>query len=207
MKELLSLEYYQNSDIISVARDLIGKLIVTEIDDMITSGIIVETEAYKAPEDKASHAYNNRMTPRTKTMFEVGGTSYVYLIYGFHHLFNIVTGPPGLAHAVLVRAVEPVEGIDIMIKRRKKIAADYDITNGPGKWTSAMGITTKHNDLKLFEPESCIKIYDTGIIYASEEIFSSPRVGIPYAQDFIDKPWNYDRFNNQGNDRDDQQMN
>lgn len=196
MKELLSSGYYQNSDVISLARDMIGKLIVTEIDDITTSGIIVETEAYKAPEDKASHAYDNKMTSRTKTMFEAGGTSYIYLIYGFHHLFNIVTGPQGLAHAVLIRAVEPVEGIDIMIKRRKMLTANSELTNGPGKWTSAMGITTKYNGLKLFEPESSIKIYDTGSVFLSEDIISSSRVGIPYAQDYIDKPW---RFRLKGN--------
>lgn len=175
---------------------MIGKLIVTEIDDITTSGIIVETEAYKAPEDKASHAYDNKMTSRTKTMFEAGGTSYIYLIYGFHHLFNIVTGPQGLAHAVLIRAVEPVEGIDIMIKRRKMLTANSELTNGPGKWTCAMGITTKYNGLKLFEPESSIKIYDTGSVFLSEDIISSSRVGIPYAQDYIDKPW---RFRLKGN--------
>jgi DNA-3-methyladenine glycosylase len=196
MKELLSSGYYQNSDVISLTRDMIGKLIVTEIDDITTSGIIVETEAYKAPEDKASHAYDNRMTSRTKTMFEAGGTSYIYLIYGFHHLFNIVTGPQGLAHAVLIRAVEPVEGIDIMIKRRKMLTANSELTNGPGKWTCAMGITTKYNGLKLFEPESSIKIYDTGSVFLSEDIISSSRVGIPYAQDYIDKPW---RFRLKGN--------
>lgn len=196
MKELLSSGYYQNSDVIFLARDMIGKLIVTEIDDITTSGIIVETEAYKAPEDKASHAYDNRMTSRTKTMFEAGGTSYIYLIYGFHHLFNIVTGPQGLAHAVLIRAVEPVEGIDIMIKRRKMLTANSELTNGPGKWTCAMGITTKYNGLKLFEPESSIKIYDTGSVFLSEDIISSSRVGIPYAQDYIDKPW---RFRLKGN--------
>ena len=197
MKELLSSDYYLNSDVISVAKNLIGKIIVSEIDGLFTSGIIVETEAYMAPEDKASHAYNNRMTSRTRTMFENGGLSYIYLVYGIHHLFNIVTGPQGLAHAILVRAVEPVEGIDIMEKRRKTPATDFNLTNGPGKWTSAMGITTNYNGVKLFETDSDIRIYDNGLIYTSEEIICSPRVGIPYAQDFIDKPW---RFRLKGNE-------
>lgn len=196
MKELLPIEFYLKSDVVSLARDLIGKLIVSEIEGAMTSGIIVETEAYKAPEDKASHAYNNKLTSRTMTMFEEGGISYIYLVYGFHHLFNVVTGSEGTAHAILVRAIQPVENIELMMSRRSSDSLSYNLTNGPGKWTEAMGINRGLNGVKLYMPDSPIKIYRTENIYTEKEIISSPRVGIPYAEDYIDKPW---RFRLKGN--------
>ncbi|MBK7094151.1 MAG: DNA-3-methyladenine glycosylase [Saprospiraceae bacterium] len=196
MKELLPLEFYLKSDVVSLARDLIGKLIVSDIEGAKTSGIIVETEAYKAPEDKASHAYNNKLTSRTRTMFEDGGISYIYLVYGFHHLFNVVTGPEGTAHAILVRAIQPVENIELMMIRRRAGFLSYNLTNGPGKWTEAMGINRGLNGVRLYMPDSPIQIYRTENIYTEKEIISSPRIGIPYAQDFIDKPW---RFRLKGN--------
>lgn len=189
MKIHLPQEYYSGNDALPIAVDLIGKLIVYGEKNTYTSGIIVETEAYLAPNDKASHAYNNRMTTRTKTMFEPGGTAYIYLVYGMNHLFNVVTGPAGLPHAILIRAVEPVDGIDIMMQRRKKKGSN--LTNGPGKWTSAMGITIKNNGLRLYEHDSYIKIYDVGNKYSSADIISSPRVGIHYAGEFVEKPWRF----------------
>ena len=182
---------------ISVAKDLIGKLLVSIINGIEITGIIVETEAYKAPEDKASHAYNNKLTSRTKTMFEEGGIAYIYLVYGFHHMFNVVTGAEGTAHAVLIRAVQPLKNIDIVIKRRNMDNETGNLTNGPGKWTKAFGISTILNGVKLYQPDSCIRIYDIGNAYGDNEILSSPRVGIDYAQDFIDKPW---RFRLKGSD-------
>lgn len=187
--ELLSEKYFQNQDVLFLAKDLLGKLIVSEIDNQIASGIIVETEAYKGPDDKASHAYNNRLTNRTKTMFETGGLAYIYLNYGIHHLFNVVTGYEGLPHAVLVRAIEPVDGIDIMLKRRNKSDLSPALTNGPGKWTQALGITTHLNGIKLYNEKSKIRIYD--VENDINEIIESPRVGIDYAEEYIRMPWRY----------------
>jgi DNA-3-methyladenine glycosylase len=196
MKELLPVEYYLNPDVIEVAIDLVGKFIVSEIEGKMTSGIIVETEAYKAPEDKASHAYKNKLTSRTKTMFEEGGTAYIYLVYGFHHLFNVVTGPKGTAHAILIRAIQPVDNIELMMKRRDSDSLTNNLSNGPGKWTEAMGITKDFNEIKLYKPDSPIRIYNTGNFYPENEILISPRVGIPYAEEYIEKPW---RFRLKGN--------
>ena len=97
-------EFYQTTDVVQIARDLLGKVLVTHFDGQYTAGRITETEAYRAPDDRACHAWNNRLTPRTRVMFEPGGTAYVYLCYGIHHLFNVVTAPAVMAHAVLIRA-------------------------------------------------------------------------------------------------------
>ena len=121
---VLPFEFYQRSNPVLIAKELLGKSLVTQINGIQTSGIIVETEAYKAPQDKASHAYGMRRTARTKTMFEPGGRAYVYLCYGIHHLFNVVSGPLNMPHAILIRAVEPQSGTEKMLLRRKMKKAD-----------------------------------------------------------------------------------
>lgn len=126
---------------------LLGATITTHIDGLTTSGKIVETEAYRAPDDKGSHAYGNRRTKRTATIFGQPGTAYIYLCYGLHHMLNVVTGPEDVAHAILIRAVEPLEGIQIMSQRRGKKVTDKNLTNGPGKLAQAMGITTELDGL------------------------------------------------------------
>ncbi len=115
----LSKSFYTRSDVVQIARELLGKYLVTDIDDKITVGKIVETEAYCGQTDKACHAHLNKKTKRTKIMFEEGGVAYVYLVYGMYKLFNIVTNEYGKADAVLIRAVQPIEGIEIMLERRK----------------------------------------------------------------------------------------
>ena len=110
--------FYQREDVVQISKDLLGKVLVTQFRRSENCRMIVETEAYRAPDDKASHAYNNRFTERTKVMFEKGGKAYVYLCYGIHHLFNVVTAKKGTAHAVLIRALEPLEEIDTMLRRR-----------------------------------------------------------------------------------------
>ena len=141
----LPYSYYQNQDVNSIAIDLLGKYLFTSIDGIVTAGIIVETEAYKGAEDKASHAYGGRFTNRTQIMYEDGGVSYVYLCYGIHHLFNVVTGPKGIPHAVLIRGLEPIEGLDQMLMRRGMTSLKPNLTAGPGALAQAMGIDKRLN--------------------------------------------------------------
>ncbi len=147
---LLGKAFYKRKDACLIARELLGKVIKTHVDGLITRGKIVETEAYIAPDDLACHAHGNRRTERTEVMFWEGGHAYVYICYGIHHLFNVVTYIDGEAHAILIRAVEPIDGLDHMIKRRTFAKAKYTLLNGPGKFTIAMGIDKKHNGKSLF---------------------------------------------------------
>ncbi len=152
--------------------------------------MIVETEAYRAPEDKASHAYLNRKTNRTRTMFMPGGHAYIYLCYGIHHLFNIVTGPKEHAHAVLIRAIEPTEGLDHMEERRQQSAGKYQLTAGPGRLTQALGITRRFDGEPLLQ-KRLIWIEDRLQDIPKEQIISSPRIGVEYAEECAAWPWRF----------------
>lgn len=134
--------FFQSTDVVAVAKQLLGKVVVTHINEGLTKGRIVETEAYRAPDDRACHAWNNRRTKRTETMFARGGTAYVYLCYGIHHLFNVVTGPEGTAHAVLIRGIEPLYNLDLMLSRRNMEQVRPQLSGGPGVLSKALGITT-----------------------------------------------------------------
>src|ERR1700675_1535319 len=126
-------EFYTRSNVLEVARDLLGKkLVVPARNGSRMAGIIVETEAYHCPEDRASHAYNGRRTARTETMYGIGGTAYVYFVYGMYNQFNVVTGAEDTPHAFLVRAIEPIEGLDVM-RRRRRGRSEYELTSGPGR--------------------------------------------------------------------------
>jgi DNA-3-methyladenine glycosylase len=185
----LPYSYYQNQDVNSIAIDLLGKYLFTSIDGIVTAGIIVETEAYKGAEDKASHAYAGRFTNRTQIMFGDGGVSYVYLCYGIHHLFNVVTGPKGIPHAVLIRGLQPVEGLDHMLIRRGMTSLKPNITAGPGALAQAMGIDKKLNAEDLLG--DVIWIEDRGLTYNKEDLTCCPRVGVAYADDHALLPWRY----------------
>jgi DNA-3-methyladenine glycosylase len=185
----LPFSYYQNSDVIFLAQDLLGKVLFTEIESEITAGIIVETEAYFGAQDKASHAYGNRRTGRTEPLYNEGGISYVYLCYGIHHLFNIVTSVKDEPHAVLVRAVEPLIGKEIMEVRRKMPFTKPAISAGPGSAAKALGIDRSFNKKDLMGEE--IWLEDYGIRYHSNEIAAVPRVGIAYAQEDAFLPWRF----------------
>lgn len=187
---LLSADFYRREDTVQIAKDLLGQHIITEIGGVLTKGRIVETEAYKAPEDKACHAYLNRNTKRTKTMFLPGGVAYIYLCYGIHHLFNVVTGPIGAAHAVLVRAVEPVEGMDVMLHRRKLERVKPQLTAGPGVMSQALGIHKKYDGIDLTNPTGLIRIEAAPAIPPSE-IVAGSRIGIDYAEECVDWPWRF----------------
>ncbi|KRB59575.1 DNA-3-methyladenine glycosylase [Flavobacterium sp. Root186] len=181
--------YYLNSDVIFLAKDLLGKVLCTQIDGEITTGIIVETEAYFGIQDKASHAYGGRRTDRTETLYSQGGVSYVYLCYGIHHLFNIVSSVEGEPHAVLIRAIEPLTGKDIMETRRNIPASKGAISAGPGSAAKALGIDRSFNKKDLGGEE--IWLEDHGIRYTEDQIAASPRVGVAYAQEDALLPWRF----------------
>jgi len=171
--------YYHNPDVVAVSKDLIGKYLFTCIDNVTTGGYIVETEAYNGVIDRASHAYGNRNTPRTSIMFKQGGIAYVYLCYGIHEMFNIVTNVEGQPHAILIRAVNPTDGIEAMQARRNMLVLKPTITMGPGSVAKALGISRAINGYSL--QDDTIWIEDKGLSFPDETIAAVPRVGVDYA--------------------------
>lgn len=181
-------DFYTRPDVLKVARDLLGKkLVVAGPDGARVAGIIVETEAYRGPEDRASHAYNGRRTARTETMYGIGGAAYVYFVYGMYHQFNVVTNVEGIPHAVLVRALEPVEGIEI-IRRRRPGKSDHQLTSGPGKLCLALGIDRKLDRTDLLGDSVWL---EAGVTISPRRIARGPRIGIDYAEDWATKPWRF----------------
>lgn len=185
----LPLSYYLHQDVLFLAKDLLGKVLFTQIEGQITAGIIVETEAYFGEIDKASHAYGGRRTNRTEIMYSKGGVSYVYLCYGIHHLFNIVTSVKNEPHAVLIRAIEPLIGTEIMESRRNMPITKSAITSGPGSAAKALGIDKTFNQKDLGGEE--IWLEDHGIRYTENDIAATPRVGVAYAQEDAFLPWRF----------------
>ncbi len=185
----LSRDFYLDDDVVGLAQSLLGKVFCTKIDDIFTSGKIVETEAYCGATDKACHAHLNRRTKRTEIMFGTGGFAYVYLCYGIHHLFNIVTNQKNYADAILIRAVEPLNGIEDMMERRGLNKQEYRLTAGPGVMSSALGISTEHYGTDL--TGNTIWIEDHKETISPENIIASPRVGIDYAEEDALLPWRF----------------
>jgi len=182
-------EYYLNEDVVGLAKDLLGKVLYTKIGNEITAGIIVETEAYFGIKDKASHAYGGRRTNRTETMYGEGGIAYVYLCYGMHHLFNVVTSVENDPHAVLIRGIEPLIGIEIIEERRNMPHTKGAISAGPGSAAKALGIDKTFNAKNLSGND--IWIEDHGIKYNEQDIAATPRVGIAYAKEHALLPWRF----------------
>jgi DNA-3-methyladenine glycosylase len=181
-------EFYTRSNVVTVARDLLGKLLVVPASNgRRVSGIIVETEAYGGPHDRAAHSYGGRRTKRTETMYGMGGTTYVFFVYGMYDQFNVVTNIEDIPQAVLVRAIEPVEGIELMRKRRQG-QSDHNLTNGPGKLCIALGIDRKLDASNLLGRRVWI---EEGETIPRSQIMSGPRIGIDYAKEWIDKPWRF----------------
>lgn len=177
---ILPASFYRRQDVCAIARELLGKVLVTTIDGLYTSGKIVETEAYAGVADKASHAFGNKKTARTAIMYAPGGLAYVYLCYGIHHLFNVVTNQAQIPHAVLIRGLEPLEGIPVMLERRKKSKLTPTLTTGPGSLSAALGIKTSYSGLSLLE-RGAIYIEDRGTKVARHHIVAGSRIGIAYA--------------------------
>lgn len=187
----IPLSYYQQDDVVSLSRSLIGKYLFTcmEPENIVTGGMIIETEAYWGAEDKACHAYNNRRTKRTETMFLEGGTAYVYLCYGLHNLFNIVTNAKDIPHAILIRAIRPEIGIDLMLQRRGKKKIDSTLAKGPGSVCQALGIDRTHDGDRLDGPY--IWLEDRGVKIDPKCIHATPRIGVAYAQEDALKLWRF----------------
>ena len=184
----LTREFYTRADTLQIARELLGKtLVVPDENGARVSGIIVETEAYCGIEDKAAHSYNNRRTKRTETMFAIGGTAYIFFIYGMYYQFNVVTGALDVPHAVLIRAVEPLENIEKMRERRGQMK-DRNLTSGPGKLCIALGIDKTFNNLDLLGDQVWL---EEGAKISDSEIASGKRIGIDYAEEYAEKPWRF----------------
>lgn len=181
--------YYREEDVVGLAESLLGKILVTKIGSKISSGIITETEAYNGINDKASHSYGGRRTSRTEIMYAEGGKSYVYLCYGIHYLFNIVTGKKDIPQAILIRSIQPVSGISTILERRNSKKITYQLCNGPGKVTSALGINFSHNALDLTGNK--VWLEDDGIKIKKSEIFCGPRIGVDYAGEDAKLPYRF----------------
>ena len=186
--------FYSRPDVVSIARELLGKVLVTNFDGLYAAGMITETEAYAGATDRASHAYGNRRTKRTEIMYAAGGVAYVYLCYGIHHLFNVVTNVRDIPHAVLIRAVQPLDGAEIMLQRRQKEKISPNLTSGPGAMSMALGISTGHTGVSLAGPE--IQIEDRGFTLNSDNIVAATRVGVAYAMDDAMRPYRFFIANN-----------
>lgn len=181
-------DFYTRSNVLEVARDLLGKkLVVPRRNGTRVAGLIVETEAYRGPEDRASHAFGGRRTNRTETMYGLGGTAYVYFVYGMYNQFNVVTNIEGTPHAVLVRAVEPLEGLDV-IRRRRPGRSEYEWTSGPGRLSIALGIDRTLDKADLLGDRVWIEENPS---VSPRQIARGPRIGIDYAEKWITKPWRF----------------
>ena len=172
----LPLSFYSRTDVVSIAEELLGKIVVTHIDGVKTSGRIVETEAYVAFVDKASHSFKGRRTAKNEHMYAPAGTSYVYICYGIHQMLNFVTNQKDIPDAILIRAIEPIDGIDTMLLRTGKAKLDNTLTKGPGNVGKALGLNKLHSGLSLFEDP--ITVYDDGFIVQAEQLGISKRIGV-----------------------------
>lgn len=181
-------DFYTRSNVLIVARDLLGKLLVVRAENgRRVSGMIVEVEAYRGPEDRASHAFGGRRTRRTETMYGLGGVAYVYFVYGMYYQFNVVSNVTEVPHAILVRALEPIEGIEMMRERRHQ-HPDHNLTSGPGKLCIALGIDRTLDNADLLDNRVWLEEYQR---IPARLIARGPRIGIDYAQEWIDKPWRF----------------
>jgi len=185
----LTKDFYTRPDVVEISKDLLGKHLFTKIDNKITAGIITETEAYAGISDKASHAYNNRRTQRTEVIYAEGGIAYVYLCYGIHHLFNVVTNKKDKPHAVLIRAIKPIEGIDIILKRRSQKKVSPTTSGGPGTLSQSLSIKTTHTGIDLTGNK--IWIEDRGIKIKKNQITIGPRIGVDYAKEDALLPYRF----------------
>lgn len=171
--------FYLQADVVAVARALLGKILVTEFGGRRTSARIVETEAYVAFTDRASHSFAGKRTPRNEHMYGRGGISYVYICYGMHHLVNVVTNRNGIPDAVLIRGAEPLEGMELMLSRVPPTQTIRNLTRGPGNLSRALGITKSHSGYDLRGDQ--LFIMDDGMQFPATLIAASPRIGVESA--------------------------
>lgn len=185
--EKLPHSFYEHEDVVQIAQDLLGKYLFTNIDGIISGAKIVESEAYNGRTDKACHAFHKR-TPRTEVMYGYGGTAYVYLCYGIHHLFNVVTNQQGLADAVLIRGVHPILNVEVMQERRGSKIPRKKISSGPGMLSQAMGISTALNGVSLNGDQIWIASHEH---HETFEIVTDVRIGVDYAEEDALLPWRF----------------
>ena len=184
----LSTRFFLRQDTLLIARSLLGKLLVVpDGEGNRVSGMIVETEAYLGPNDRAAHSFGGRRTTRNEVMYGVGGRAYVFFVYGMYYQFNVVTGSVDRPHAVLIRAIEPVENLELMTARRGGLKQQA-LTSGPGKLCIALGIDRSMNGEDLRGERVWLEQYKT---FRESHVSTGKRVGIDYAQDYIDKPWRF----------------
>jgi len=190
--------FYQRDDVVQIARELLGKYLVTNFNGEYSAGMIIETEAYAGVTDRASHAWGGRLTNRTEVMYRNGGIAYIYLCYGMHSLFNIVTNKDGTPHAILIRGIRPAEGLDIMLQRSNRLIMNKDFGSGPGKVSKIMGIHYLMSGLRITnidknEPSEQLTIWieDRGKSFADSEIVCTPRIGVDYAGEDAKLPWRF----------------
>lgn len=189
MGKKLGTDFFERSDVVAIAKELIGKKLVTHFDDDLTSGIITETEAYNGIVDRASHAFGGKRTSRTEIMYGSAGIAYVYLCYGIHSLFNVVTNKKDVPHAVLVRAIYPLDGIERIRARRKVKLPLKKICSGPGTVSQGLGIHFSHSGMQLTGNK--IWVEDLGIKIKSADITAGPRVGVDYAGEDAQLPYRF----------------
>lgn len=187
--KILPHTFYKGEDVVEISRILIGKVLCTMKNDRFTSGIITETEAYCGRDDRACHANDGLRTRRTEVMYGPGGYAYVYLCYGIHHLFNVVTNKKNVADAVLIRSVHPLQGIEIMKERRNSTGKSKPLTSGPGMLSEALGIKTSDTGTDLTEGPIWIEDHDFRIDKSS--IKSTPRIGVDYAGEHANREWRF----------------
>lgn len=186
---ILPVDFYLNEDVVQTAQNLLGKYLFTSINNETTGGIIVETEAYMGPEDRGSHAHNNRRTPRNEMMYAAGGVIYMYICYGIHDMLNIVTGLTHMPHAILIRAVEPTVGLEIMRDRRMVYGNDRQLCKGPGALAKALGLSKVHNGISL--QGDIIWIEDKELTFNHDQITASARVGMNFEGPYKTIPWRF----------------
>ena len=193
---ILPRSFYRREDVVIIAQELLGKMLFSQFDGALTAGIIVETEAYAGVTDRASHAFGNRRTARTEVMYAEGSAAYVYLCYGVHSLFNVVTNKKDVPDAVLIRAIKPVTGIDTMLRRSGKSFMDKSFGTGPGKLSKIMGIHFSHSGMDLTKQPleiagQGIWLEDEGRIVMPENIITGTRIGVKYAGKDALRPYRF----------------
>jgi DNA-3-methyladenine glycosylase len=187
----LPLSFYQQTNVVDVAKQLLGKVVVTTLNNKTTSGIIVETEAYIGLTDRASHSYNGKRTARNEHMYAAPGTAYVYICYGIHQMLNVVTNKKDIPDAILIRAIEPLAGIDIMLQRTTKIKLDNTLTKGPGNVCKALGIFKVHSGLYLLDDEIFIATDNHLPQIKNDNIGISKRIGVEPAGEAALYPYRF----------------
>jgi len=185
----LDAHFYDRRDVLQVARELLGKILITQWDGIRSSGRIVETEAYAGVNDRACHAFGGRRTARSEDLYGAPGTVYIYICYGMHHLFNVITNKKNIPHAVLIRALEPLDGVTQMLNRTGKTIVDDTLTKGPGNLARALGMSKIHSGTNLFSKE--IFIADDGLRYAKDQIAITRRIGVESAREDAELPYRF----------------